>query len=431
MTQSPTLRFFKAFRDKPKTVPNPKPDSPPPGQDNVEGWLLSVHNYRDNHISPINNNSTEIQYNIVDADNNCIPTENSWHKKGRPGSIASEDSVNLEELINANFTVDMDDETDLPDLADLDLDDSTDDFWKLESAESLSTLDKGFNEFITKTSSDQYDLDWTPTDNKIDDRGNTTPANDAAYMMRHKRSDSLSSENSLTSQSTITRYSKYGMTPMIYPSESSSTSSRSISRTSNYSASSSASGIPISRCNIGIPTPSRSSTVQKYKESRTINSHLNSAKSQRTQLNKRASHIPAPASYKKSPPTPQATSSSSSVNGPTHSRTRMPQRASHIPTVRESAHTSINNINTTNSSRPGSPLNAGRTQPSRIGLRSPTPGPRNTLFSETESAKSSSTPNNTRGEVERVLSPTNNRPSGLRPPGSIRPSSRLRTIKKS
>jgi hypothetical protein len=27
----------------------------------------------------------------------------------------------------------MDDETDLPDLADLDLDDSTDDFWKLDT----------------------------------------------------------------------------------------------------------------------------------------------------------------------------------------------------------------------------------------------------------------------------------------------------------
>jgi hypothetical protein len=37
----------------------------------------------------------------------------------------------LDELINANFTGDMDDETDLPDLADLDLDDSTDDFWKM------------------------------------------------------------------------------------------------------------------------------------------------------------------------------------------------------------------------------------------------------------------------------------------------------------
>lgn len=64
---------------------------------------------------------------------NSIPVEHIRNNRnGRPGSITSEDSVNLEELINANFTADMDDETDLPDLADLDLDDSTDDFWKLD-----------------------------------------------------------------------------------------------------------------------------------------------------------------------------------------------------------------------------------------------------------------------------------------------------------
>lgn len=63
-----------------------------------------------------------------------IPTENTRKSRnGRPGSIASEDSVNLDELINANFTADMDDETDLPDLAALDLDDSNEDFWKLDN----------------------------------------------------------------------------------------------------------------------------------------------------------------------------------------------------------------------------------------------------------------------------------------------------------
>jgi hypothetical protein len=63
-----------------------------------------------------------------------IPTENiRKNRNGRPESIASEDSVNLEELINANPTCDMDDETDLSDLAALDLDDSTDDFWKMDN----------------------------------------------------------------------------------------------------------------------------------------------------------------------------------------------------------------------------------------------------------------------------------------------------------
>jgi hypothetical protein len=56
--------------------------------------------------------------------------------KERPlsmASIGSEDSVNLDELINANFTADMDDETDLPFLASLDLDDSREDFWKIDT----------------------------------------------------------------------------------------------------------------------------------------------------------------------------------------------------------------------------------------------------------------------------------------------------------
>lgn len=70
---------------------------------------------------------------IIMPPKKSIPIEHVRNdRSGRPGSIASEDSVNLDELINANFTVDMDDETDLPDLADLDLDDSNDDFWKLE-----------------------------------------------------------------------------------------------------------------------------------------------------------------------------------------------------------------------------------------------------------------------------------------------------------
>ena len=56
-------------------------------------------------------------------------------QKGRPlsiSSISSEDSVNLDELIKANYASDMDDETDLPDLADLDLDDSDEEFWKMD-----------------------------------------------------------------------------------------------------------------------------------------------------------------------------------------------------------------------------------------------------------------------------------------------------------
>ena len=64
---------------------------------------------------------------------NRIPLETGNRRNGRPESIASEDSVNLDDLINNNFTADMEDETDLSDLANLDLDDSADDFFKMES----------------------------------------------------------------------------------------------------------------------------------------------------------------------------------------------------------------------------------------------------------------------------------------------------------
>lgn len=61
-----------------------------------------------------------------------ISVEKTKRSDGRPESVHSVDSVNLDELINANYTVDMDDETDLTDLANLDIiDDSTEDFWNL------------------------------------------------------------------------------------------------------------------------------------------------------------------------------------------------------------------------------------------------------------------------------------------------------------
>lgn len=67
------------------------------------------------------------------------------------------------------------------------------------------------------------------------------------HRFSRQRSSSLSSENSLTSESTITtsgntsQYAHYGMTPVLYPSESTSASnaSRSPSRLSDYSATSS------------------------------------------------------------------------------------------------------------------------------------------------------------------------------------------------
>lgn len=182
----------------------------------------------------------------------------------------------------------------------------------------------------------------------------------------------MSSDNSFNSQTTVTQYAKYGLTPVMH--ESSSTSSRSLSRLSNYSATSSntTTGIPRPRTtsnNSIIPTPSRSFT-QKKEVKRTVA--------------KRASHIPAPSNYISSPPpTPQRTISSSSATSrlrvPTQAK-RLPQRASHIPTVRESIH------------RPNSPLQPSKT-PTRMTLRSPTPnGPRNSLFPPKDEKKRATTP---------------------------------------
>lgn len=53
-------------------------------------------------------------------------------------SISSEDSINLEELISANFTTDMEDETDLSALSALDLDDSNEEFWKMDNVNTLT-----------------------------------------------------------------------------------------------------------------------------------------------------------------------------------------------------------------------------------------------------------------------------------------------------
>ncbi|KAI8368496.1 hypothetical protein BD560DRAFT_398872 [Blakeslea trispora] len=402
-----------------------------------------------------------------------IPIETRKSKSGRAGSITSEDSVNLDDLINANFTTDMDDETDLPDLADLDLDDSTDDFWKLDGAEPLGSLDTSFKEFMSKSDNDNYDLNWSPTEtgtSPIKTSLPVTPSSDIAS--RYTRSGSISSENSLNSQSTITQYAKYGLAPVTYPSESSSTSSRSLSRLSNYSTASSntTSGLPHPRTNTsnnnsnpqnsnsgGIPTPSRSYTLRDNKSSHLLSPPTKKGAQPRSQLAKRASHIPAPVSSSYSPPSPQRTISSSSTGSKlfhpriaspstqSHQQKRIPQRASHIPTVRESIH------------RPGSPLQhstSGRASatPSRIGMRSPTPGgPRNSLFgpSKTTSATSqpaSQTPvrsvtptSSSHLNQKRSMTPLGTRPSGLRPPGSVasasssnaRSASRIGAFKKS
>ncbi|KAF7723153.1 hypothetical protein EC973_002335 [Apophysomyces ossiformis] len=485
------------------------------------------------------NDSNVVHHTIVDADNNSIPTEHLQLRKGRPGSIASissEDSVNLEELINANFTEDVDDETDLPDLAGLELDDSTEDFWKMDNADNFGQNGK--------------ELDWSPEDHagefenangsggeltmqlflRVDDRLETL--SNASYASSHtthtthtrirapssftssrystspessirrQRSGSLSSENSMTSQSTITAgmnpYTRIGMTPMIYPSESTSTSSRSLSRLSNYSASSQASSntsaIPRPRtgsaASSGMPTPSRSFTTRSSTKTGTdgksnhtgdshllprsssrIGAHLTPSSAERSKLAKRASHIPAPPSVSTSKPTPQRTTSSASsrssgVSTGSRSSSRIGQRASHIPSVPDNKNYSssangTSNSNTrrfTSTARPTSPMNAGaHGTTSRLGVRSSTPGPRNSIFSSQQegsprsgipppgvskiahnpgAARPPSRLRRPQTATDEVLDSSNanstssQRTSGIRAPGSVRSASRIGMAKR-
>ncbi|CDS12144.1 hypothetical protein LRAMOSA04339 [Lichtheimia ramosa] len=241
---------------------------------NVHGWLMNVHGYRE-PSEPYDNNMR-------------IPVSAS-QKTTRPlsiSSISSEDSVNLDELIKANYTSDMDDETDLPDLATLDLDDSDEEFWKLDEA--------------------------------------TIHAH--SKPQQRTRSGSISSENSMTSQSTIT-FNNLHVPP----------SNTSTSSISSSAASRSTSPNP--------STPNMRRSLSSHPTRSTLSNTQSPPLVERTPSRlglKRASHIPAPSSTSSSRLsfiTPQRTLSTSSTSNrrqPTSSSSRLSslsnnKRASHIP----------------------------------------------------------------------------------------------------
>ncbi|CAO3703751.1 unnamed protein product [Rhizopus stolonifer] len=91
MTQS-GLCIFNSFKDKSKL--KKESDSP----DNVQGWLINVHSFR--------KEKNDAEKVVVDS---------MLKNSSRPESIHSVDSVNLDDLISANYTADMDDETNLSD----------------------------------------------------------------------------------------------------------------------------------------------------------------------------------------------------------------------------------------------------------------------------------------------------------------------------
>ncbi|CEP19959.1 hypothetical protein [Parasitella parasitica] len=350
----------------------------------VHGWLKDVPGYRENYRNQREMMQQDVSKKIV------VP------QKERPSSLASissADSVNLDDLINANFTTDMDDETDLSALATLELDDSNEDFWKMDnmfnhhipiavkSTEKPKTLLDSSNRsrYESEEESGSYntsaeDLHESPPYNNTTEPSNfvgpldihhTTPAADY-YDMRFsnthpssptcplKRSDrfgSFSSEHSLNSVSTVVAASRNNNAQRqnMYPSASTSTSSVSSHSTSKTSHSSYLSRPSITksdssttRLNGSSRRPSLVSSISENTSAfASSGTRLPSRSVSQIGLARRATHIPTlsstgtkAASLLPSPtktgPTPQRTKSTASLLAHKSSTGNLSRSASRI-----------------------------------------------------------------------------------------------------
>lgn len=242
------------------------------------------------------------------------------------------------------------------------------------------------------------------------------------HRFGRQRSSSLSSDNSLTSESTITtsgntsQYAHYGMTPVLYPSESTSASntSRSPSRLSDYSATSSqtshTSAIPRPQSKSYAASSSSSQHNTTTTNTRRLSDKLSSdtlrsssriasgsrINSNQSRLAKRATHVPLP-STRTTPPTVIATTSRSTGLS---------------DTTRASAAASGNGNN-----RPGSRIGGGRRLRSSH-IPSPPHHTRNVASPEPPSSPDTCLPTRGGGGY-RPMSPSyagNSRISGIRSP---------------
>ncbi|CAO3694482.1 unnamed protein product [Rhizopus stolonifer] len=247
---------------------------------NVQGWLMNVPNYRQEQYST---------------------SKNIEIRQTRPvsvTSISSEDSVNLDELINVNFTTSMEEEADLSELSLLDLDDSKEDFWKVETIyipspsmfnkkpsyyrnELNDSFQKGNKQGFVNTLDTscptirQYDTpDHSPSSRLRVPSLPISPKSPVSFQ--NKRSGSFSSETSLNSQSTITQHRS-----TIRPTASTSTSSFGSQSTSTS---------VISRSTI----PIAENTIRRHH--RQLSSSISeNTRSTNTHLARRATHIPTAA----------------------------------------------------------------------------------------------------------------------------------------
>ncbi|KAI8370413.1 uncharacterized protein BYT42DRAFT_582303 [Radiomyces spectabilis] len=342
---------------------------------NFDTWFLEAKQYRGH--SPCKDAATAA------LEPSLRPSASN--KKARPDSILSinsEQSVNLDDLIEANYTSDLEQETDLSTLANIDLNeslntlentpptsDSTAPSKEVDGGSprlspnqrpiryGLDPIEKGdsyndamddlkeFEDFLNTAQQINLDnWDFLPKGDTADILSFPMPPTDThpVHLRRNRsRCSSISSEHSLASHSTVTSYHSRHISPT--PSTSSST--RSFSRLAQYASLSETShrvsSISSHRSLGSISQTLRPSTSMSA--SRPSTRYENWLNSSTSKLAKRASHIPMPASTRSTNlVTPQRTSSAAaSTTAPHPSRSesrlggyRTSQRASHIPSIR-------------------------------------------------------------------------------------------------
>ncbi|GAN02059.1 hypothetical protein MAM1_0016d01498 [Mucor ambiguus] len=434
----------------------------------VHGWLMDVPGYRENY-----RNQREI---MIHDDSKQFVNPSRKERPSSLASISSEDSVNLDELINANFTTDMDDETDLSALASLELDDSNEDFWKVDNVfnhyitTQLATTDKSRlkinnsnrskyeseEELDSKNTSaeDLHDVslyNHTTEHRFLDKLDLNSPADfdikfsnmhlsSPPHQHRSDRSGSFSSDNSSNSQSTITITTRNTLRQNVYPSASTSTSSMSSHSTAKTSHSSFLSRPLITKSESNqtsnrLPCSRKPSLVSSISENTTVEARptvssttrLPSRSASQIGLTRRATHIPAPSSSKatlspiastKPSPAPQRTKSTASIarkpssTSLNRSASRIGQpstRASHIPspatTKRSTTSLGISSIFSSSASSTQQQKQSNTQQQQKYHPQSP--------------GKDYSRPKTSMGTLKPSSSPSNVR-SGLRTPSLMR-----------
>ncbi|ORX53557.1 hypothetical protein DM01DRAFT_1383579 [Hesseltinella vesiculosa] len=285
---------------------------------NVQGWLMGVPGYRDGSDhgpSPVDETQAR-------------PAQ---QRRKSTSSTASDDSINLDDLIKANNILNVNDETDLPNLSALDLDDSKEDFWHLDNKTFLQPRPHlPSSKPLPPSSLRKPPMLPVYTTPMLD-----TPLELKPPPLQRFRSPSINSDDHQSNLpiNAIPLYNRMDSSP------------RTASRMSNYSTTSTTSSSHTTSAlprpqKANVPTPSRSNT-SRHLPTPPSSAHATSGFGGTTsRLAQRSSHIPAP----KPPPALVGNLSSSRSTGiPTRSPSRLaiptvskkpPARATHIPTVR-------------------------------------------------------------------------------------------------